>query len=80
MSVDLNNISLDGVGLEPVSGIPAPSDKPVEGKAKFLVESREKVERRKNVDRRGEIRFEPNRRRVGDRRPTKATWDEKKNG
>ena len=80
MSVDLNNISLDGVGLEPESGIPAPAARPIEGKAKFLVESREKVDRRKNVDRRGEIRFEPNRRKVSDRRPMKATWDEKKNG
>ncbi len=80
MSVDLSKISLDGVGLEPASGIPAPVDNPTEGKAKFLVESREKVDRRNNVDRRGEIRFEPNRRKVSDRRPTKATWDEKKNG
>jgi len=79
MSVDLNSISLAGVGLEPTSEPPAQQARPIEGKAKFLVESREKVDRRNNVDRRGEIRFEPSRRKKSDRRPTSATWDEKKN-
>jgi len=79
MSVDLNNISLAGVGLEPTSDSPAPEVRSIEGKAKFLVESRGKVDRRKNVDRRAEIRFEPNRRKEKDRRPSSATWHEKKN-
>lgn len=80
MSIDLNTISLAGVGLEPTPGAAKPEAGPLDGKAKFLVESRgNKVDRRKNIDRRAEIRFEPNRRRDTDRRPSSATWHEKKN-
>lgn len=71
MSSDLKDISLNGVGLEPIDGVTAP----VEGKAKFSANTRDKKgDRRETEDRRKELRFQENRRANKDRRPVK-TWE-----
>jgi hypothetical protein len=71
MSSDLKDISLSGVGLEPVEGDAMQSPK---GPAKFTANTRDKVERRQKEDRRTELRFQDNRRANKDRRPVK-TWE-----
>ncbi len=76
MTVNLRDISLNGVGLEPLEGEVAAAPK---GKAKFSANTREKgSERRKKVDRRTDLRLKENRRAAKDRRPLK-TWEDGKN-
>ncbi len=76
MSSDLKDISLNGVGLEPLDGEAA---RPIEGKAKFTPNTRDKKgDRREVEDRRKELRFQENRRANKDRRPVK-TWENGKN-
>lgn len=71
MSSDLKDISLNGVGLEPLDGPVLP----IEGKSKFTANTRDKKgDRREVEDRRRELRFQENRRANKDRRPVK-TWE-----
>jgi len=73
---DLKDISLNGVGLEPLDGEVV---KPIEGKSKFTANTRDKKgDRREVEDRRKELRFQENRRANKDRRPVK-TWENGKN-
>ncbi|MGH8049323.1 MAG: hypothetical protein ACREPB_01535 [Arenimonas sp.] len=76
MTANLRDISLNGVGLEPLEGEVAEVPK---GKAKFTANTREKAsERRKKDDRRIDLRLKENRRATKDRRPNK-TWEDGKN-
>lgn len=72
---DLKDISLNGVGLEPIGDetLQAPA-----GRAKFTANTRDKIDRRQTEDRRSELRFQDNRRSSRDRRPLK-TWEKGKN-
>lgn len=72
MSSDLKDISLNGVGLEPIGG---EAVLPIEGKSRFTANTRDKKgDRRETEDRRAELRFQENRRANKDRRPVK-TWE-----
>jgi len=71
MAGDLKDISLDGIGLEPIDGEVVQSPK---GPARFTPNTRDKTERRQTEDRRTELRFQENRRSSKDRRPVK-TWE-----
>ncbi len=76
MSGNLRDISLNGVGLEPLDGESTEAPK---GKAKFTANTRDKdSDRRKKEDRRTEFRLKENRRSPKDRRPVK-TWEKGKN-
>ncbi|MGH8108593.1 MAG: hypothetical protein ACREO1_07740 [Arenimonas sp.] len=76
MSGDLRDISLNGVGLEPLEGESTAAPK---GKAKFTANTRDKdADRRKKEDRRTDFRLKENRRAAKDRRPVK-TWEKGKN-
>jgi hypothetical protein len=69
---DLKYISLIDAGLEPIDG---PALQTVTaGPSKFTANTREKIDRRQNEDRRTELRFQDNRRVSKDRRPVK-TWE-----
>lgn len=72
MSSDLKDISLNGASLEPIDGDAAQTV--TKGPSKFTANSRDKVERRQQEDRRTELRFQDNRRTSKDRRPVK-TWE-----
>ena len=71
ISSDLKDISLAGVGLQPFEGGALQN---LSGPAKFSVNTRDRLDRRQNVDRRMELRFQGNRRVSQDRRPLK-TWE-----
>jgi hypothetical protein len=71
--------STPGLALEPIEGeAPAPAAlAPVQGKAKFQVNTRDVSDRRTHTERREEIRFQDDRRKK-DRRPRKS-WESGKN-
>ncbi len=69
---DLKYISLSDASLEPIDGPAAQTV--TAGPSKFTANTREKIDRRQQEDRRVELRFQDNRRASKDRRPVK-TWE-----
>ncbi|WP_242443177.1 hypothetical protein [Pseudomonas sp. LFM046] len=65
-------MSLEGLSLQPIE--PAGRPTSASGPAKFQIDTRSKVDRRKGGDRRQTVRFEEDRRK-GDRRAKANPWD-----
>lgn len=76
MNVDLRNLNLDHLSLEPLETAKPSATQPT-GRATFITDARGRSDRRKGGDRRQTVRLSPDRRSGKDRRPATGWSDGK---